>query len=291
MRTAPDLHLCLMTLDPGACGGDPEGFTQHLIAEVQSAWQEGADVVLLPELLWMGLEPLLPEDQRHPRGVALHMAQVALPRLLEAFSADGKCVVLGSTPWLLKDGGLRNRSHWICGGRLGHQDKLHLTPWEQDFSAGDQLQLFHWRGWTLLTLICLDIEVPELAAALRGRGVDLLLCPSATETELGAERINRCASARSVELGCYVAVSALTGSARSDLIDCNLGRSALYRPSQQAFASQQREQRSELQTSGSQRQWVRLAGHELAQARANRTETNPSHLQPNLNITCIACIT
>jgi predicted amidohydrolase len=91
-----------------------------------------------------------------------------------------------------------------------YQDKLHLTPWESAFSPGDTLHLWHFAGLRIAVIICLDIEIPELSARLRDEEVDLILCPSATETVLGVERVDRCASARAVELGCHVAVSHLT---------------------------------------------------------------------------------
>ena len=278
-RTKADLTLCLMTWDPGSVATSPDAFATALIERVRQAWDRGADLVLLPELLWMGLEPLLPEGQRHARGVAQSLQQDLLPRLQRELGTEHKAVLLGSGPHALAGGELRNRAHLLLSGHCQHQDKLHLTPWESLFSPGETLQIMNWRGWNLATLICLDIEVPELAACLRGRGVDLILCPSATETLLGVERINRCASARAVELGCAVAVSALTGSARSELIDCNLGRCGLYLPSQQAFAAELRQNLQEVRHEGCHEHWVRLPAQPLEQMRLNDQETNPATLR------------
>jgi predicted amidohydrolase len=68
------------------------------------------------------------------------------------------------------------------------------------------LRVWEFGGVRFAVIICLDIEIPEISAKLRGRGVDVILVPSATETILGVERVDRCASARAVELGAIVGV-------------------------------------------------------------------------------------
>jgi predicted amidohydrolase len=127
-------------------------------------------------------------------------------------------------------------------------------------------------------VICLDIEIPELSARLRGAGVDVMLVPSATETVLGVERVDRCASARAVELGCVVGVSHLTGKAASELIDENVGRTAVYFPSQAAFRDDPRWVEGEIVAAGIHKQRVVIDHRALEVMRRMRQETNPSLL-------------
>ena len=60
--------------------------------------------------------------------------------------------------------------------------------------------------------------------------------PSTTTDHLDHERVHRCASARAVELGALVAVSALTGTDENNpMVIENIGRCAVYFPAQEAF--------------------------------------------------------
>jgi predicted amidohydrolase len=227
----------------------------------------------------MGLEPLLPHTTQAPlEAVAELFWQELFPTLRDRLSRPGKAVVLGTVPARSDSGSIRNRAPILAEGVLSYQDKLHLTPWENAFECGDTLKIWHFAGFRITVIICLDIEIPELSARLRDSQVDLILCPSATETELGVERVNRCASARAVELGCYCAVSHLTGTATSDLIDVNLGKAALYRPSQAAFKNNHRTEATEIFTEGCHQLRVTLDKHPLNVMRRMFSETNPAHL-------------
>ncbi len=270
--------LDLITYDPGQLADTPAAFAQAVARHVQACWDEGADLVLLPEFLWLGLEPLLAVDRACTplERVARCFWRELLPGLQLELSRPGKAVVLGTCP-ALQRGTLRNRAPIYTGQAWIHQDKLHLTPWEKAFSPGTTVQLWSFGDWRVAVLICLDIEIPELAARLRGRGIDLLLCPSATETVLGVERVDRCASARAVELGCHVGVAHLTGRAHSELIDENLGRAAWYGPSQQVFRDAPRWLEGEISDAGSQVLRVSLELASLRQMRRMQVETNPSH--------------
>jgi len=274
-----NLVLDLVTFDPGSPPSHVEAYAGSVLQCVEQGWETGADLVLLPEFTWMGLEPLVAAGGQAPlRSVAEVFWQQVLPRLLPRLNQAGKAAVLGTAPCLQPDGSITNRAFIVADGHLLFQDKLHMTPWEADFTPGSSMQLWAWRGWKVAVIICLDIEIPELSARLRDSGVDLILCPSATETVLGVERVNRCASARSVELGCYVGVSHLTGRAASELIDDNIGRAAFYRPSQAVFKDQPRHEETELVTAGSHRLRVSLNLRALETMRRMTKETNPAHL-------------
>jgi hypothetical protein len=81
-------------------------------------------------------------------------------------------------------------------------------------------------------VICFSLEMPEVSAALKNEGVQLVLGPSATVDEDGVARVLRASSARAVELVAAVLVAPLSG-AQEDWK--NLGSAALYLPAQEGI--------------------------------------------------------
>ncbi len=287
---ADTLTLDLLTWDvtPGPSLATPRACTQAVIDEVTAAWDTGADLVLLPEFTWMMLDPLLSKTDPPLQRVAHQLWTHELPHLRAALTRPDKAAVLGTCPFHDPTTGLlHNRAPILRGSDLLHQDKLHLTPWEKAFAPGTEVNLFTFRGLTFAVIICLDIEVPELSVLLRGRGVDVILCPSATETELGTERVDRCASARAVELGCHVGVSHLLGRSPSDLIDANVGRVALYHPSQVPFSKAPRWEEGPIHSAGIHRLRSVIEPGPLKRMRARRAETNPALLHVGNTTQCL----
>lgn len=272
------ISLDLCTFDPGLQAKSPAAFAAEVTDCVETSWDEGADVVLLPEFTWLGLEPLV--EPKSLRRVAEVFWHELFPTLTSLLQRPGKAAVLGTVPfWDAERGVLHNRAPILAGDRVLHQDKLHLTPWESAFAPGREQVLWEFAGLTFAVVVCLDIEIPETSARLRGAGVDVLLVPSATETILGVERVDRCASARAVELGCVVGVSHLTGKAESELIDHNVGRTAAYFPSQAAFREDPRWVEGEVTDAGVQKQRVHISKRSLDIMRRMKQETNPSLLE------------
>lgn len=278
---ADDLTLDLWTFDVGTVAATPKAYAEDAIRRVEESWDSGADLVLLPEFTWMGLEPLLAAAGLPSSldAIAKTFWHEIFPLLQSRLCRTGKAVVFGTAPFMVEaTGALRNRAPIFADGRVFHQDKLHLTPWENAMRPGDTLHIWKFGGLRIAVIICLDIEIPELSARLRECGVDLILCPSATESILGVERVDRCASARAVELGCYVGVSHLVGRAKSELIDENVGRVALYRPSQAPFRREPRWIEGDVAESGFHRLRTTLSLRALQTMRRLRAETNPSLL-------------
>ncbi len=268
------LKITACTADHSLAAATPQAWAAAICARVQAAWEAGAEVVLLPEFLWLGLERFAP-------GLAATAAlfwESLWPEILQTLHHPSKCVVLGTVPWPSATG-LRNRAVIVSEGQPHFQDKLYLTPWEKALEPGLELRPWRFQGWQLAVLVCLDVEMPEHSVALRSHAVDVLLVPSATENELGVERIARCASARAVELGCHVIVSPLVGVSESALVDQNLGTLSCYSPAQAAFRQGLRLDAGPLQRSGwHQRTWE-LAARDLQRMRRNHRETNPALVQ------------
>ena len=272
------IAIDLCTFDPGVAAKSPAAFAGVVVDCVESSWDNGADLVLLPEFTWVGLEPLV--EPRTLKRVAEVFWEEVLPGLKSLLMRPGKAVVLGTVPfWDAERQELRNRAPILVEDRVLYQDKLHLTPWEAEFSPGTELRLWEFAGLCFAVVICLDIVSPEISTRLRGAGVDVVLVPSATETVLGVERIGRCASARAVELGCIVGVSHLTGRAVTDLIDVNVGRTAVYFPSQAAFREAARWKESDIFESGIYKQRLMVDRKLLQVMRRMPLETNPALLK------------
>ncbi|RYD18624.1 MAG: hypothetical protein EOP88_21905 [Verrucomicrobiaceae bacterium] len=241
------------------------------------SWENGADMVVFPEFSWMGLERFVKGADKL-NGVAGLFWNDLYPSLQTKLSRPDKAAVLGTVPFLAADGTLKNRAPVMSEGKWFHQDKIHLTPWESDFTGGGPLLVWTFRGHRIAITICLDVEVPEISAALRGSTLDLLLVPSATENLLGVERVGRCADARAVELGCHVGLCHLVGNAESKLIDENIGQIAAFSPSQSPFLHIPRQDPSPVFTKGFHLKSVTLDMAALAATRALHGETDPSRL-------------
>ena len=107
-----------------------------------------------------------------------------------------------------------------------------LTPNERNAEGwllrpGDTVTVMNWNGWRVATLVCLDIELPALAAKLAPLDLDLILVPSMTERLSGSSRVFGCAKARAVELMCAVAATGAVGMpSRGEPDRGNTGRAA-----------------------------------------------------------------
>lgn len=272
----PPVTIDAWTFDVGVEVTSVEAYVEACASRVEESWDSGADIVLLPEYTWAGLEPHLPAGGGM-RGVAETFWTGIMPGLHQRLSRPDKLVALGTAPFVDPDTQMMlNRAPIIASGRLLTQDKLYLTPWEKAFHRGDELRIFECLGLRVAVLICLDIEVPELSALLRGQGVDLILVPSATESLMGCERVTRCASARSVELGCTVVVAPLVGRCASELVDDNLGKTACYLPSQRAFRRTERLQDGPVHTDGFHKARFSFTRGLLTDTRAATQETHPA---------------
>ena len=271
------------TFDVGDAGKTAAAFAEEVIHRVETAWDGGVDIVLLPEFLWAALEPLLPGKDVDMEDIARVVWLDLMPRLKQRLCRKGKHAVVGTAPYLdTSSRHLYNRAIIFSDGRLLHQDKLFLTPWEHEFRGGRELYVFEMSGLRVAVVICLDIEVPELSARLRGLNIDLLLVPSATETIYGSERVTRCASARSIELGCAVVVCPLVGKCDSSMVNVNLGKIAMYLPALKAFDVYDRTEDTRLVHQGWHSLRVEVPEAVIQEAHRRRKETNPSQLSVNL---------
>ena len=108
------LTITAWTADLGDVWNSPEEFALAVTDRVLVSWSEGADVVLLPEFLWLGLEQFSSGLEE----VSSLFWGTLWPEISSLLNQPGKCVVLGTVPFADgSDGmGLLNRTVIISGG-------------------------------------------------------------------------------------------------------------------------------------------------------------------------------
>lgn len=219
------LRVALWATNVGRPLNGIEGWAASVEARLAEAAAAGAAILVMPEYAaeqWLSFAPpgLAPSEEVPWMAV---QSEAALAALRPLPAKHGVALLAGTmpvpaerpdgeAPWL-------NRA-WLLlpDGRAVAQDKLCLTPAEKDpagwrLSPGETLRLVTWQGLRLVTVICLDVELPALAARLASFRPDLVLVPSQTARLAGYHRVFGCAKARAVELQAAVAVCGTIGAA------------------------------------------------------------------------------
>lgn len=205
---------------------------------LQKAADGGAKLLVLPEYISETCLAFKPNGLS-PSEETAFMADAGaelFPLLKSLPERHGVSLLAGSWP-VKTAAGITNTAVLLAAdGREIRQDKLSLTPFEQDtetwnLTPGTELQVFELDGIKMAILICLDIEMPALSCLLAQEKVDLLLVPSMTEKLSGYHRVYGCAKARAVELMCAVAVCGVVGrAAGTTQNETNVSGAALYLP-------------------------------------------------------------
>lgn len=214
------------------------GWAARVEAKMAEAAGAGAKILVMPEYAaeqWLSFKPegLKPTEEI---GWMADQAAEALALLKPLPEKYGVALLAGTMPWRAEEG-CRNRA-WLLlpDGRAIHQDKLALTPGEQDpdswhLATGDEIRIVEWEGLRLAMLVCLDVEMPALSSLLAPQNVDLLMVPSMTYYLSGYSRVFGCAKARAVELMSAVAVTGCVGAAPGTTQnDQNVSGCAVYMP-------------------------------------------------------------
>ncbi len=231
------------TLKIALISPDLEKLTQDTVKDYLSLHSD-CDVVVFPEYLQ-------------------ELKQMTLPLTKDQFVIFGSRIEDGKNILLINN-----------DGKMLKLSKQKMTPFEIHMKAGKESGIYDFKGVKIGVMICFDSEFPELVSKFKG--VDVLLVPSATETVLGYERVNRCSSARSVELGCAVATCHLIGETENEMVDVNVGENNLYLPSQSLFLHKTR---SEIHPHIKKGPVVRVYEIPLKEIREQRKlveETNPA---------------
>jgi predicted amidohydrolase len=201
---------------------DLKQYLNHMEELVRQAAEQGAELVLFPELASTGLLGAVTDHDVTTATITSDYWDF-LPQFTDAIVADMQrmsrehniVVVGGSHNRMAEDGSLRNTAYIAHpDGRVESQDKIHLTPQEHALGAkgGDELLVTKIGPFTVGLLICADIQFPELSRYLVHKGVDLILCPSLTWNRRGVHRVRTGCQARAIENQLYVVMSPLFGS-------------------------------------------------------------------------------
>ncbi|MDY3563548.1 hypothetical protein R5W23_005162 [Gemmata sp. JC673] len=213
----------------------------RVVRETREASADGVDVLVFPELFVSGLLAHAPDECPH-EWCTRRVNEVLLPAV-QAAAGTEMLVCLGS--YAHQDVNVThalNRSPVLLNGTWHFADKIHPTQGERiedpPIRPGEVLPVFEFRGGRVAVVVCFTLEMPDVSAALKKEGVQLLLAPTATADEDGVARILRTASGRAVELGAAVLVAPLVGERDGWK---NVGSAAFYLPAQAGIDHRPRE--------------------------------------------------
>ena len=217
-----------------------DDFMQQVEFFVDAVAGYNSDLILFPELF---NAPLMSEfNQENPAEAMRSLAgwtpdiRDELVKLAVAYNIN---IVSGSLPEE-RESRLYNVS-FLCrrDGTWDSQYKLHITPDEFQYwglQGGDELKIFETDIGKIGILVCFDLEFPELARILAGKGMNILLVPYLTDTKNGYLRVRRCAQARAIENECYVAITGSVGNLpKIENMDIQYSQSAIFTPSDFSF--------------------------------------------------------
>jgi 5-aminopentanamidase len=203
--------------------GDVEANVATAVSLVHRAADEGARVVVLPELFLTGYAP---EVWTHDNSLTLDDERLA--PLSESAERHGVVVVVGAAVRrALDESTLSVLVVQPDGSVSAPYDKQHLFSDEATFFApGDHGTTIVVDGWDLALGICYDGCFPEHAMAAAADGASAYLCPAAYY--VGSEhRRDVYYAARALDNGMYVVFSGLTGECGEASFN---GGSAVYDP-------------------------------------------------------------
>jgi predicted amidohydrolase/GNAT superfamily N-acetyltransferase len=239
-RTARHVRVCATQYDQRRIASF-EDFAEQIEYFASTAASYDSHLLVFPEYVTAQL------FSTFERGITLleSVAQLAaLEERLDSLFRDiamryGLYLAGGSTP-VRNNGGMRNSAHlYTPSGGIYTQEKLHITPAEREYwgiAPGEGIRVFETPIGRIAIVICYDIEFPELTRMLVEHGVDILLCPFATDERKSYLRVRYCAQARAVENMVYVVLSGNVGGlSRSPSMFINFGQAAICTPSDFAF--------------------------------------------------------
>jgi predicted amidohydrolase len=222
--------------------GTPRDFAEFAHKQSQligEAAASGAELVVLPEYLSLELAAIFDAATSGYLLASLEATQVYREQWLLLFTQLARQhrlhLVAGSFLLAHGEGRYRNRSDWFTPqGAHGWQDKLQLTGFEKYtrvIEGGDTLKVFQAGDVRTAIAVCYDSEFPLPVRAQCEAGARLLLVPSCTDTEAGANRVRVGCLARALENRMFVAQSVTAGEAPwSPALDVNTGEATIYAP-------------------------------------------------------------
>jgi deaminated glutathione amidase len=174
-----------------------------------AARAERPDLIVLPEL-WTYLG-----DAQGARAAAEPAGEGHAWQMLSALARELECTIHGGSIHELADGKVYNTSFIFAadGRQIGRYRKLHLFDMvgsdatyreSATFTRGTELCTYAVGDITLGCAICYDLRFPALFAALRRRGADAIVMPSAFTLLTGLAHWEVLCRARAIETQTYL---------------------------------------------------------------------------------------
>ena len=197
------VRLALVQFESELC--NVEANVAHACDMIRKAGENGADMVVLPELFSTGYQL----DVVGPR-IAELVEPVDGPtvRALQEAAADAGSYVVAGLALEHELAGVAYNSAVVidrAGELVGIYDKQHLWALERFyFRSGSDTPVFDTDFGRVGVLICYDLGYPEVSRMLALQGAELLVCPSAwCAADMDVWHIN--APARALENTVYLA--------------------------------------------------------------------------------------
>jgi predicted amidohydrolase/ribosomal protein S18 acetylase RimI-like enzyme len=218
-----------------------EEFAQQVEFFVDTAAEYRMDFLLFPEMVTNQLLALVPAERP---GLSARRLHEFTPRYLELFgrlAMKYDLNIIGGSHLSVERDRLYNIAYLFRrDGSTEKQYKLHITPSEARWwgvSAGDRVHVFDTDRGKIAILICYDIEFPELARIVAGRGANILFVPFNTDIRSGYLRVRACAQARCIENGVYAVLAGPVGNLPFvEGADIHYGQACILTPSDLEFA-------------------------------------------------------
>lgn len=172
------VRLALVQFESELC--NVEANVAHACDMIRKAGENGADMVVLPELFSTGYQL----DVVGPR-IAELVEPVDGPtvRALQEAAADAGSYVVAGLALEHELAGVAYNSAVVidrAGELVGIYDKQHLWALERFyFRSGSDTPVFDTDFGRVGVLICYDLGYPEVSRMLALQGAELLVCPSA----------------------------------------------------------------------------------------------------------------
>jgi predicted amidohydrolase len=212
------------------------GYFGHLHDLVSASHDEGADIVVLPELHVLELLNLAPEVREHLVPKYLVQYAKAIEDWVQRIADSSGMVIVGGSHFKETELGIKN----VCAIGIPNQplifaEKNNLTAYEKEM-----WELEHGEGlargpYGLGLTICYDSEFPEAGRQLAEDGMLVQVVPAWTETRQGFQRVRWSCLARAVENQTFVVHSSLLGSLGREPMPESFGSAAIIAPSVAPF--------------------------------------------------------
>ncbi|MBC8064858.1 MAG: hypothetical protein H7Y17_08515 [Chlorobia bacterium] len=212
-------------------------FFAHFYDLVEKAHSEGANVIVVPEMMVLELLHLEPKLKESAVPKYLVQFSEAIEDWIHRISNSSGLVLVGGSHFKETSEGIVNAcavGHPSLGVVIG--TKNNLTQYEKemwDLTAGTSLVKIPDRR--LGVTICYDSEFPESGRALAEHGVTIQCVPAYTETKHGFNRVRWSCHARTIENQIFVAHSSLVGDLGQEPVPSTFGSSAVLCPPLRQF--------------------------------------------------------